>query len=395
MSTTATTTQASETIRSKSQYDAQGLKQQLDAIPSLQEIKSSIPKHLFQSNVSTSVYYVFKDLLIVITLYTLMKCIDVYARHLLHPTIFFALLTVYWFLQGTMFWAVFVLGHDCGHGSFSRHIQFNRFMGEFLHTIILVPFYPWKLSHKHHHNHTGHMDKDEIFFPFREGDFPEESPAEKRLLPTPSEAGFLLGVGWWYYLVKGYPPRGVSHFNVNEPMFENDKDKVLTSMISLSIWLPLTLYFSDSLVSFLVYYLIPVFVFGSWLVVTTFLHHQDEGSSWYGEQYWNYTIGNLQSIDRHYGWFHDLVHNIGTHQIHHLFPSVPHYHLEEATKHFRAKFPHLVRDRADEGVISAFVQNVKRYTTEAMNVEKDSQYFRYAVQAKETTSTVAGDKKHE
>lgn len=30
---------------------------------------------------------------------------------------------LYWVAQGTMFWAIFVLGHDCGHGSFSDSRQ--------------------------------------------------------------------------------------------------------------------------------------------------------------------------------------------------------------------------------------------------------------------------------
>ena len=66
-----------------------------------------------------------------------------------------------------MMWAVFVLGHDCGHGSFSRSWLINDVVGNLLHTLILVPYYPWKLSHMHHHKNTGNIDKDEIFYPIR------------------------------------------------------------------------------------------------------------------------------------------------------------------------------------------------------------------------------------
>ena len=55
------------------------------------------------------------------------------------------------------------------------------------------------------------------------------------------------------------------------------------------------------------------------------------------------SAGQLSSVDRDYGWAHHLTHHIGTHQIHHLFIKIPHYHLEEATAAFRKHYPHLVR----------------------------------------------------
>ena len=51
---------------------------------------------------------------------------------------YLAIYPLYWFLQGTMMWAIFVLGHDCGHGSFSKSWILNDIMGNFLHSIILV-----------------------------------------------------------------------------------------------------------------------------------------------------------------------------------------------------------------------------------------------------------------
>ena len=54
------------------------------------------------------------------------------------------------------------------------------------------------------------------------------------------------------------------------------------------------------------HYAAPLFVFGSWLVVTTFLHHNEENVPWYADEKWDFVRGNLSSLDRHYGWAHDL-----------------------------------------------------------------------------------------
>ncbi len=113
----------------------------------------------------------------------------------------------------------------------------------------------------------------------------------------------------------------------------------------------------------LTHYLIPVFVFASWLVVTTFLHHQDENVPWYADEKWDYVRGNLSSVDRHYGWAHGLVHNIGTHQIHHLFSKIPHYRLEEATAVFRKTYPDLVRVSEDR-ILAAFVKMFRLFTAQ-------------------------------
>lgn len=45
---------------------------------------------------------------------------------------------------------------------------------------------------------------------------------------------------------------------------------------------------------------------------------------------WSYLRGGLTTIDRDYGIFHRLTHDIGTHVVHHLFPQIPHYNLRWA-----------------------------------------------------------------
>jgi hypothetical protein len=42
--------------------------------------------------------------------------------------------------------------------------------------------------------------------------------------------------------------------------------------------------------------------------------------------------GGLTCLDRDYGIFNKIQHDIGTHVVHHLFPQIPHYHLQDATE---------------------------------------------------------------
>ena len=102
---------------------------------------------------------------------------------------------IYWAAQGTFFFALFVVGHDCGHGSFSAYPLLNDVLGTVTHGFLMVPYYQWKLSHRNHHKNTGNIDKDEVFYPVRRS----QQPPNPRLLP-----GFALGIGWFIYLATGY-----------------------------------------------------------------------------------------------------------------------------------------------------------------------------------------------
>jgi len=327
-------------------------------VPTLVELKRILPKTCFQPSVCKSLYYVFKDCVIITTLYVANLLVEQNSSYNYKYAKYFVL-PFYWYLQGTMFWAVFVLGHDCGHGSFSNYELLNNIIGNLLHGFIMVPYYPWKLSHKHHHKNTGNIDKEEIFYPIREKNCEVENKNiddhRHKLLPL-----FGLGFGWFYYLIKGYPPRYISHINPwGNSIFVKNTMACLLSIICCGTMLMtmLAVYANFGLTfgQFTIHYIVPLFVFATWLVVTTFLHHQDEGVPWYSDNKWDFVRGQLSSVDLHYGWAHDLVHNIGTHQIHHLFSKIPHYHLEEATAVFRKNYPQLVR-KNDRPILPDFVK---------------------------------------
>ena len=78
-------------------------------------------------------------------------------------------------------------------------------------------------------------------------------------------------------------------------------------------------------------------MFVVWLDVVTYLHHhgsdtEGEKMPWYRGGQWSYLRGGLTTLDRDYGIFNKIQHDIGTHVVHHLFPQIPHYHLEKATE---------------------------------------------------------------
>jgi acyl-lipid omega-3 desaturase len=45
-----------------------------------------------------------------------------------------------------------------------------------------------------------------------------------------------------------------------------------------------------------------------------------EKMPWYRGEEWSYLRGGLTTIDRDYGIFNKIHHDIGTHVVHHLFP---------------------------------------------------------------------------
>jgi acyl-lipid omega-6 desaturase (Delta-12 desaturase) len=54
---------------------------------------------------------------------------------------------------------LFILQHDCSHGSFFRDARANRWVGAVLGIITLFPFAYWKKTHGIHHATSGNLDK--------------------------------------------------------------------------------------------------------------------------------------------------------------------------------------------------------------------------------------------
>jgi omega-3 fatty acid desaturase (delta-15 desaturase) len=335
-----------------------------EELPSAVDIKKKLPKQCFDPKVSTSMYYALKDAVLVALTYVLV----LYLHAICPAWMYWPITVVYWGLQGTLFTAIFVIGHDCGHDSFSHHSLLNDTIGQIWHGFLICPFYMWKLSHRTHHKNNANIDKDEVYYPIKKS----HKLSKGRVLP-----GFLFGFGWFGYLITGYSPRAVNHFNIYHKDFIGHTLGCLLSLVICSSWsFCLYLYAAHyGALAWFNYYFVPLFIFATYMVVITFLHHSEINIPWYSNDKWDFVRGQLSTIDRNYGIVHYMIHSIGTHQMHHMFTKIPHYHLEEATIHFRKNFPELVR-KCDEPIMPSFMRMCRKFETQSV-IDDDTQMHTY------------------
>jgi acyl-lipid omega-3 desaturase len=284
----------------------------------LQDLKAAIPAHCFEPSAWKSCAYFVLDISIIAALYAIAYKLDSW--------LFFP---IFWLMQGTMFWALFVVGHDCGHGSFSKLKWLNNLIGHLSHTPILVPYHGWRISHRTHHANTGNLDTDESWYPVSQSKY-EQMPWYEKLFRF-----YLPLLAYPIYLFRRSPGRdGGSHFLPSSPLFRpSEKWDVLTSsacwMLMIGFLGGLTYQFG--LLFLVKYYLAPYIVFVMWLDLVTFLHHTEPDILWYRGKDWYFLKGALSTVDRDYGFINPIHHNIGTHVAHHIFSNMPHYHLKTAT----------------------------------------------------------------
>ena len=54
---------------------------------------------------------------------------------------------------------IFIIFHDCGHGSFFKSSKANHWVGTILGILVFTPYFHWRQAHATHHATAGNLDK--------------------------------------------------------------------------------------------------------------------------------------------------------------------------------------------------------------------------------------------
>lgn len=336
-------------------------------LPTKGEIKAVIPKECFERSYIRSMGFVLRD--------TIMAAAWVYGTSLVLSTeipsnplsveaaLWVAGWSVYAFWMGTILTGHWVLAHECGHGAFSPSQTFNDFWGFIMHQALLVPYFAWQYSHAKHHRRTNHLTDGESHVPSTKeenglGPNNERLSFYAALHEAMGDGAFAvfqiwshLAIGWPIYLL-GFASTGrlahdgsdldgiADHFRPGSPMFpQKIRAKILFSTVTLFATLGLLAYLGTEygFVTVGLWYGGPYMIVNAWLVLYTWLQHNDPSVPQYGSEEWTWVKGALSTIDRPYGIFDFFHHYIGsTHVAHHLFHEMPFYRAREATAALKA-----------------------------------------------------------
>ncbi|GLU29151.1 MULTISPECIES: fatty acid desaturase [Brucella/Ochrobactrum group] len=225
---------------------------------------------------------------------------------------------------------LFIIQHDCGHGSFFARRRFDDWTGRVLGVLTLTPYDYWRMAHATHHASTGNLDQRGV------GDITTLTVSEYHDRSWWGRLGYRLyrhplvmfGLGpAWLFLFQQRLPIGMMRDGALPWISTMTTNVVVALVASLLIW-------AIGPVSFLLVHLPIVLLAGSIGVWLFYVQHQFEETHWSKAPEWQFPKAALHGAS-HYDlplvlrW---ITGNIGVHHVHHLSSRVPYYRLQEVLR---------------------------------------------------------------
>ncbi len=219
---------------------------------------------------------------------------------------------------------IFIIFHDCGHGSFFASRRANDFWGFLCGVLTFTPYYHWRWEHSIHHATAGDLDRRGVgdVWTMTVQEYLEASRWQRfayRLARNPFVL-FVVAPLYLFFIGQRLPSTRASRSERRSVWWMNLAILVMAAGMSAVF----------GLVPYLLLQLGILALAGAAGIWLFYVQHQFEDAYWERGEDWDYTRAALQGssyyrLPRILQWFSG---NIGFHHIHHLSPRIPNYNLE-------------------------------------------------------------------
>ena len=227
-------------------------------------------------------------------------------------------------LAGLFLVRVFIIFHDCGHGSFFRSKQANNVLGFITGVMTFTPYRYWRWQHAVHHGTSGNLDHrgtgDIWTMTVKEYHTASRWMKLRYVISRNPIVVFViapLGLFWLY--------QRFAFADANK----RDRRSVLWMNLALASYITAMSLVFGFWNYFWIQFILTL-VSGTAGVWLFYVQHQFEDTYWRKADEWDYLTSAMQGssyykLPKVLQWFSG---NIGFHHIHHLSSRIPNYNLE-------------------------------------------------------------------
>ena len=225
---------------------------------------------------------------------------------------------------------LFMIQHDCGHGTFFKYRSANDWLGRVLGILTLTPYDYWKRNHAVHHATSGNLDRRGIgdIETLTVAEYQARSPLGRAFYRCYRSVFVMFGIGPAYlFLLQHRLPFYQMRAGWRPWVSTMATNAGIVLFVVLMIWLV-------GLHAFLAIHL-PIMLgaasMGVWLF---YVQHQFENVDWSRDGDWSHSNAALSGSSYYdlpavLRWF---TANIGIHHVHHLSSRIPFYRLHSVLR---------------------------------------------------------------
>lgn len=223
---------------------------------------------------------------------------------------------------------IFIIFHDCGHGSFFRSSKANEIVGIIMGMLVFTPYHRWHYEHMVHHRTVGNLDKRGMgdVYTMTVEEYKNSSPTKRFWYRMYRNPVLLLLIVPFFLFTIVYRLPGGDRSRKMDLQTHLTTLALIIAVVLVSLWIGWKAFLLIQ-----VPVLLMASIAGVWLF---YVQHQYKDVVWERTENWDYQKiamegSSFVKLPRILQFFSG---NIGYHHIHHLGPKIPNYNLEKCCR---------------------------------------------------------------